>query len=277
MNYAEQRPRYLSASSLTEYVKCPRSAVLNALGLRSGASDAQARGTALHDALERYLLGLTPTVEDDLGDLARTNGYLPEPGADILVEYGLGEPNRDAARYETTERWTERPVILSGVPFRGIVDLVRLDRGRLEVWDHKTTASWYWSESADSLRQNLQMWAYAEQVAQWLEANGRLPDGPIRLGHIQYRKCKNPKADDVRADAYFDTSRAEVARKWAMIEALAAAFVRDYARAVADVNPNSAHCKAYGGCKHLAYCKRVPIRHRDLEAAGAVNHWVRDF
>lgn len=271
------RPRYLSASTLTEYLKCPRSAVLNALGIKRGPSKAQARGTALHSALEDYLLGRTARVNDDLGDHARTNGFLPLPGADILVEYGLGEPNRDAARYAETERWTGQPVTLAGVPFRGIVDLIRLDDGGLEIWDHKTTASWFWAEDAESLRQNLQMWAYAEQVARWLDSEGRLPDGPIRLGHIQYRKSKNPKPDDVRADAAFVTSREEVARKWTLIERLAESFVRDYARALTDVRPDKGHCSAYGGCFQAAYCPLVPVRSFDTDALQAVNAWKMDF
>lgn len=276
-DYTTQVPKYLSASTLSEYLKCPRSAVLKALGLKPGASKAQERGTALHAALEAYLLGDTPTVEDDLGDHARTNGFLPTPDADILVEYGLGEPNRDAKRYEETARWTGSPIIVAGVPFRGIVDLIRLDRGALEIWDHKTTAGWYWAEDAESLRQNLQMWAYAEQVARWLESEGRLPDGPVLLGHLQYRKTKKPKADDVRNSAQFTTSRSEVARKWGMIEDLATAFVADYRRALADIRPDKGHCSAFGGCKFAPYCHQVPARDRDAQALQAVNNWKYDF
>lgn len=269
--------KYLSASKLASYLKCPRYAVLEALGFKRGSSKAQERGTRLHAAVEAYLLGETPTVLDDLGDHARTNGLLPEPGTDhVLVEYGLGEPNKDADRYAETERWTGSPIQVAGVPFRGIVDLIRADRGRIEVWDHKTTSSWYWAETSESLRTNVQVWAYGEQVVRYLEDQGWTYEGPIVLGHIQYRKSKRPKPDDVRAVS-LTTSRSELSRKWDLIEDLARAFVSDYHRALKDIRPDRGHCDAYGGCPFKDYCHRVPMDAPSLTAVQAVNNWRIDL
>ena len=269
--------RYISASALTTYLKCPRSALLSALGLRSGSTPAQARGTALHAALEDYLNGVTPTVEDDLGDLARTNGYLPRPGSDIYVELGLGEANADAARYAVTTTWTGTPIEVAGRPFRGIVDLVRLDRGQLEIWDHKTTSGWYWAETDETLPGNLQLWAYAEQVCRWLEAEDRLPPGDIIMGHLQYRKTKSPRPDDVRNSVQFATTRFEVARKWKLIEDVAAAYSADLDRALTDTRADKGHCGAYGGCDYAPFCHLVP--HRDVlpEGVKAIQRWTLDF
>ena len=269
--------KYLSASSLSTFVKCPRVAVLEGAGLKTGPSKAQERGTRLHAALEEYLLGNTgDVIEDDLGDHARTNGLLPAPGdPHILVEYGIGDANRDAARYAETTRWTGRQIELAGFPFRGIVDLVRLDRGGLEIWDHKTVGSWYYAETNETLRQNLQAWSYAEQIAAWLEDENMMPSGPIVIGHLQYRKSRNPKPDDVRKVS-FRTSRAEVARKWKMIEEIAEAFRVELDRAFTDVPPHRNHCAAYGGCRFESFCSKVPRRDLRPETLDVVDQWNND-
>lgn len=265
--------KYLSASSLTEYLKCPRSAILTALGLRSPGTKAQERGTRLHSALEDYLTGRTETVEDSLGDIARTSGFLPLPGPDIHVEKGIGPRSDDAQRYADTETWTDLPTSIAGVPFRGIVDLVRLDRGALEIWDHKTTSSWRWAETAESLRQNLQIWAYAEHMARWLEHTGDMPDAPITMGHIQYLKVKNPKAHHVRASATFQATRGEVAHRWHMIERIAESFIKDYQKALRHVRPDRSHCRAYGGCKKKEMCDAILPRGLDIESQSVVLSW----
>lgn len=253
---------YLSASSLTNYLRCPRKAILQAHGLRSPATPAMARGTALHAAVESYLRGETPTVEDPLGDLARTEGLLPDPGPDLWVELGLGLPSTDADRYAGTQHWTGQQAYVAGVPFRGIVDLVHIEGGDLVVTDHKTTSGWYWAETDSSLRSNLQVWAYTAQIARWLDW-----DGPIRCRHIQYLTRGTAAVREVG----FRTTRPEAESRWGMIEAIGREFVRDYQQHMVDIRADLTHCSAYGGCPFQAYCSATP--NQSQQAAQAVINW----
>lgn len=251
--------QYISASSINQHIKCPRKAKLGAM-FPQPSTAAQQRGTDLHDALERYLYGETAAVEDELGDWARKLGLLPDPAADILVEFGLGDPNADAERYERVRRWTGRQEEVAGVPIRGIVDLIRFDRGHLEIWDHKTTSSWTWAETSTSLRQNVQAWLYAEMACRWLEAEGREFGDRVTLGHIQYLKPRQlktkpnpPTGANVRA-INFTTSRREIAAKWALLEDVAREMIEASAPPANMVLGDRGHCSAFGGCQFRALC-----------------------
>lgn len=269
--------RYLSASTIATHLKCPRKAVLGDL-FPMPSTAAQERGTALHDALERYLYGETPIVEDELGDWARKLGLLPAPDADILVEFGLGRVNEDAERYERVRRWTGKQEHVGDVPVRGIVDLIRFDRGHLEIWDHKTTSSWTFAETSNSLRNNVQAWLYAEMACRWLESEGRDFGDRITLGHLQYLKPRQlktkpnpPTSANVRAIS-FTTSRREVARKWELLEAVALEMLAQRGAPASELRGDVGHCSAYGGCKYRMLCAALPEA-EDAHASSAAARW----
>jgi len=269
--------KYLSASTINTHIKCPRKAVLQAM-FPQPSTGAQTRGTELHDALERYLCGETEVVEDELGDWARKLDLLPNPSADILVEFGLGKINADAERYERVRRWTDCQEMIGDVPIRGIVDLIRFDRGHLEIWDHKTTSGWNWTETEQTLRQNVQAWLYAEMTCRWLEQEGRDFGDRITIGHIQYLKPRElktkvnlPTAANVRAVS-ITTSRKEVARKWTLLEAVALEMIGTRGLAANEVVGDRGHCGAFGGCQFRNLCGSFTSEAESVKGA-AVARW----
>lgn len=258
------KPKYISASGITAEEKCSRKAYLEGLGLTRFNDAALVRGSQLHEAVENYLKGRTTVVDDVLGDHARTNGFLPEPGSDILVELGIGCANNDAERYAQADHWSNIEQTIDGVPVRGLIDLIRFDRGRIEVWDHKTTAGWWFAETEESLRSNIQIWMYAAHVVAYVKAYftperaAAYLKQPILLGHIQYRKTDRPTPDDVRNTACFETHEIEVVQRWEMIQDMARDMLKRRDGRLLDTHVNRGHCSAYGGCPFRSFCDMLP-------------------
>lgn len=259
---------YVSASSLTGYLQCPTKAVHEAMGCRRPYNEAFKRGHDLHSAVEAYLKGDTPSINDPLAIHALH--LLPAPRTrGVFVELGLGMPNADSERYARTEHFTGMEDTAGGAVVRGIVDLVRTDRGILEIIDHKTCADFWFAETPESLPYNLQLNLYADHVARWIGY-----EGPVRLTHIQYNKRhKVPGPESIReVSCMTDTNMLRSRRR--MIDRIAAAFVRDVARAqLTRTQHNPSSCGMYGGC-HLAdlcatirHPKRAPVQ-EDL-----ATHW----
>jgi len=272
--------KYISSSDLTTFLKCARLAVMQLRGFRAVSSTAQKRGNDLHAAVESYLRGNTGgTVLDPLGDFARQAGFLPAPGLDtVRVEMGLGIPNDDAARYSVATDWTGQDIQVAGMPIRGLVDLIRIDRGVLEIADHKTVANFYWAETEETLPNNIQLWVYAYMVAKWSIASGFHPlnaGSTIRLSHIQYAKNLKPSLRAVR-EVSFETTTVQVYRRWKQIKALITALVADEARQLRAVSPNRNHCSAYGGCPYIEWCSRMEPADVSAATSEAVNNWLHN-
>jgi hypothetical protein len=274
--------KYISSSDLTSYLACPRKAVMQLRGLRGGSSKAQQRGTALHNAVEDYLRGKTgDRVLDSLGDFARQAGYLPAPNDPrIKVELGLGVPNSDAARYADVVEWSGQDVRIGDVPLRGMIDLLRVDRNMFEVIDHKTCSTFYYAETEDTLRGNVQLWMYAYLALTWAQRTGFADvrgNTVVRLAHIQYATGAKPSANAVREVEVLTTST-EVVARWNQLKQVARVMLDDTTRPLRAVIPRFDQCKAYGGCPFAAWC---PLLALDTQAVNpnvvrAVEDWRLD-
>lgn len=272
--------KYISSSDLTTYLSCPRKAVMQLRGFRGGSSKAQLRGTALHSAVEDYLRGLSgDVVRDPVADFARQAGLYPTPGDKrCKVELGLGVPNEDAARYAGVDEWTMQDVRVEGVPLRGMVDLIRVDRGMFEIIDHKTTSNFYYAETEDTLRGNVQLWLYAYLVMTWAQRTGFADirtDTTIRLAHIQYATGVKPSPAAIREVEILTTST-EVVARWLQIKDLIRAVVADAARPLRTVAPTRSHCSAYGGCPFASWCGLIAPADVPMTSLQAVNEWRLD-
>lgn len=262
---------YFSASSLKAYLECPRKAVMEALGLKRPYAPALQRGHDLHLALELYLKGRAPTIDDPLAKHALA--HLPSPNQKgVWVELGVGAPSADAERYAQTEHWTGLVDEVDGVPMRGIVDLVRTDRGVLEVWDHKTCSAFYWAETEESLSYNLQLNLYADHLVRWLDY-----DGPVIIGHIQYLKPKDAVTISTPADVRVirrTLHSAYIRKRGEFIRTIAAAYIRDVRAAqVHMTEANLKSCGAYGGCHLAPLCGTLASFSGDADAAALAFQW----
>lgn len=267
--------KYTSASGGSGYLKCARKAIIQSFFPPRPSSPAQARGTALHTAIEEYLLDGRPT-SDPLVLLAVDKGLLPRPWCpEMKVEIGLGAPNDDAERYSICREYTgkEFQQTIEGMPYRGVVDLVRWDRGKLEIWDHKTVASYFYAETEDTLKYNFQIWSYAYHIKQYIKTIApELLEKPIRLGHIQYNKSKKkPTEEDVRQVSFLTTSD-YIDRKWKLCEAIYAHFIKNRFD-LASAPKNTRHCSAYGGCPHKNHCNTVQLEENDGEYQRLKSAW----
>lgn len=245
---------HVSASTLRKYLECPRAATLEAMGLRRPYAHYLQRGHALHTAAEEWLTGQRRFPTDPLLIQAIEGGHLPEPNTPgVYVEIGVGLPNTDEERYAQTAHFTGLHETLNGIPVRGIADLVRTDRGVLEVWDHKTTKSFWWAERDSTIGANLQLSLYAYHFARWLDYTG-----PVVLGHIQYRKTDTPGPDDVRrVSATVHTE--ELALRWGILGQITEAFRQDVERAsIPETEAYGWSCDAYGGCHLRTLCDTSP-------------------
>jgi len=251
---------YLSSSNLTDYLNCPRKAALVLKGIKAPSNAAQTRGSELHLALERYLKGQTETVEDALGDFARQLGLLPKPcDPRVKIEFGLGMSNAEAARYADVTEWSNEYHEIGGFPVYGMVDLIRTDRGCLEIIDHKTTANFYFAETDESLRHNAQLWLYAALVISWANKSGWYKvesNDTIYLTHIQYATKVKPSFQAVKS-AGFKTTASEVSERALLIRGLLELALDDAHLPLNHVYADRSHCSAYGGCPYKPFCAHI--------------------
>lgn len=158
---------HVSASSITLFENCPtRWYHRYLLGHKTKQTDAMARGSQVHEHLEKYLeTGALPDTDTVTGKIAAAGlEHLPPPNKDAGVEVDL----QDYA--------------MSGlpIPFKGYIDLLETDN-EVHILDHKTTSAWKWAKNEEELRTNMQLIIYARHV---LDHFPKATEA--RLTHIYY-------------------------------------------------------------------------------------------
>lgn len=158
---------HVSASSITLFENCPtRWYHRYLLGHKTKQTDAMARGSQVHEHLEKYLeTGTLPDTDTVTGKIAAAGiEHLPAPNKDAGVEVDLKDYAMDGLP----------------VPFKGFIDLLETE-DEIHILDHKTTSAWKWAKTEEELRTNMQLIIYARHVLD------HHPDATeARLTHVYY-------------------------------------------------------------------------------------------
>lgn len=158
---------HVSASSITLFSDCETRWYHRYLrGFKTKQTDAMARGSKVHEHLEKYLeTGTKPDTETVTGKIAASGlEHLPEVNETTNVEISLADfevPNLPIA-------------------FKGYIDLLDT-KDEIHILDHKTTSAWKWTKSEEELRSNMQLIIYARHV---LEHHPEAQE--VRLTHVYY-------------------------------------------------------------------------------------------
>jgi len=222
-----------------------------------------ALGTAYHLLCERHLRGenpfqpgwndnLTVGVQRDIKDLlhaAIANGLLPE------------EPytHHHEVEWEIEPMAFENPAL---PPLQGVLDLAHLDpdAGKVGVEDHKTTSSWKYAKTPETLRKDRQGLTYARAVLIYLRGKGYEPE-TISMRHntvlktMMYNKADRDKGRARIIEVEGGYTVEEIERNWREVEEIVGLMV-EYSQETdwSAVPGNFSHCSAFGGCRHTGLC-----------------------
>lgn len=254
---------HVSASQIDTFGDCRRKWWFQSiLGLRPPPSPAAALGSAVHAALEAYVLtGAMPDPRSPAGAIAlaglpfaRSTG--PEP---LLVELDMAGHAANDLR-------------LAGVAVHGRIDLIDPNADPLLVQDWKTTSSIRWAKSEDQLRTNAQAILYSRFMLAWSAHRGR-PADSVRFQHIVLT-TKGPVSAQKTA---VDLHRDQIAEEFARLDPIVA-LMRDHATAPrpSEVPATKSSCAKYGGCPFRERCEAIGSWSRTLhEIDHTASHMTR--
>lgn len=223
--------------------------------IRAPQSKAQMRGVDLHGEIERYL----KTGDRSLSSLALSGMHMvPDPmppgggelGSDLGIELDIAGGSLETA-----------PVLASGVPILGYIDLVHArgtnkgstsiedtidPPGTIEVLDWKTTSDPRWIKSAKEMANTIQMTTYGRWVLTVEPAAQQ-----IRLSHGYFVERGGPSRK-----VTLRVLPEHINRNWEHVEGVAR-IVRDVARETDPdrVPANTRVCDRFGGCPARDVCK----------------------
>lgn len=246
-----------SATRVMSYLDCPRLWWYNA-HMEGGlpATDAMARGTRVHAAIEALLVlghwpeGASPDMAEAIA-IAKAGTPLLGP-LRAAVKEGFG--------------YVETPFLadLGVIPFQGTIDFFadRLEVG-LERWgptviDHKTTSDLRapWHLDAAGMKRNLQLLLYAAHA--W---NPVPPE--VRIGHFYYLTKGEPRTRDL----VVRVQREEIENARDRARHLSEDMLRHFHAPERKVPVRTQACRKYGGCPHRAVCPDSPMNQQVRAAA----------
>lgn len=195
-----------------------------------------ALGKAVHGVLERYFRREPVDWSTTPAHIALPGlAYLPHPTdlRGVWIEHPIAIDTR---------QWA--PTI-EPLRFEGYKDLVADDGKHLWLIDYKTTRDFKWQRTPLELGRDLQAVTYEVDVEQrW----GRRP----RTRWVYFRTRGNPQARptdfDLTGEAVGDVMMAAILQADDLRQKMRA-FRNNHLRVV-DLDPNPAHCEAYGGCPY---------------------------
>jgi hypothetical protein len=229
-------PRY-SASTIKQFMQCPRKHFFEqVVGLETSPSDALVMGTAVHAAVEKWLLqGVMPNAMDRAGRVALGGlKHLPPPGTKGMhVEHVFNMAS-----------WPGGPA------FTGTVDLFlepENEGDNVKLKDHKTTSAYKWALTKQTLPEDAQCIAYSTFLLR------KFPEAPaVDAEWIYYNK---KDASSLPVPVVME--RKETLGKWRerLLPVLEEMQNQHKERpALKVVQANESECSAYGGCPHRSYC-----------------------
>lgn len=240
---------YVSPSAVGTAIECMRKWWIESVeGRRSPATPGQAVGKVIHKGLEDYYVhGAELTHESSKLSLA----HLPPRSPALHIEVPMGEQTvrhvphgrKDAPR----EQWGQ-DLYLEGVPVVGFLDL--FDPATATVWDHKSSKDKRWNKTPEQLGENFQMLTYLVQRRSFM------PDASVGVVAHNYVGTKG-KAWSMPVALRLGLD--DVTERWhkygSTVTAMGAAALKPTWQ---DVEPNTLHCTAYGGCPWLSTCFPEP-------------------
>lgn len=225
---------HLSASQMETFEEeaggCNRKWYLHkVVGLPIPQAASAALGEKVHGEIEKYLETGDVSV---LGPIARPAlDYLPPPKSVIV------ETKMDCHLVDTLK-------------FTGRIDVLdfRVDR-KPRVLDHKTTSDLRYAKTAEELRRNIQMLAYAKYALTYYPVDAT-PDH-VTVAHGVLLTRGSPRSQYTEATL----TRLEIESGWSRLQTLGrrmkAVSLLD---SPAKVKPNLSACNKYGGCPFRDKC-----------------------
>ncbi len=221
---------------------CPRKHWLNKrCGIGTPQSASQVLGEDVHSQLEGLMLDGTPPKFESAIHLSERPGF-PSRRPDLLIEW--------PKNYKLD-------IQAAGVDVRGKIDLVvpplpDASDGHIATWDYKTTGSFDWAASAETLALDPQGLVY-----NWAMAKRFVDAKTFSFTHA-YVHTKQVDSRIVTADPM---TRSELEGAYAEVivpvaEEMKASFTADK---LEDVKPNWGACDAFGGCPYRKFCGSRPI------------------
>jgi len=185
------------------------------------------RGTAIHKAIETYLL--ENRIEDNewAKFVIAAKDHLPVPGDEFIVEKFFQLPTP------------------AGVPWIGYIDLLE-NRDPVRVRDYKTTSDFRYAKTPHELAHNTQLISYAKHCYE----EGHV--GPLELGHVYlHTRRKTPTVLYNHTIVNQPHVEVEWQKRLAVVDRMVIARQTESAD---DVEPNPNSCGMYGGCPHRSRC-----------------------
>lgn len=242
------------------------------LGYKMPENAAQKKGTGGHKQIEHFL----KTGEDVLGPAARKGKiYLPEPGPDLLVEWGANDKPKqvDEMGNDIFFPHTESILFADGVPLIGFFDQLHfrgtyIDKygqlqqdpeGTGEYADNKFTSDLKWAKTDEALASATQMLGGAEFL--------RIKNPNLTHARLSHIYCQHEGKDAAKRTILVDL--ATIKKGW---------YERGHARmqrfkelakleSIEQIPKENRHspgtredaCKAWFGCAFQSNCYKSPI------------------
>ena len=238
---------HVSASQVKTFQRCKRKWYFEKVeGKRGPSTQAQRRGTAIHDGLEQYVkTGNIPEfvyVNEKTGRV--TNNKNDEEWAVRRYVEAVKEHIDDETviGVETDMKLETFP---GGPPWIGFIDLLASNK----VIDYKTTSSLRWAKTPDDLLNDPQACSYVLSVfRQFPEAD----EFDVKFIYVQ--TSTKTKVNVKPVIATFNRKQCEDIFGTAVVsvrEMVDVALIKT----ADDVEGNPGACMDFGGCPHRAYCK----------------------
>lgn len=236
----------ISPTRIRMFRRCPRRWWFDCVaGLSSPDSEAAARGTAIHAAIEFYLLTgkLPANLDPDVAGVLKAGlGHLPKP--------------------PLPKMWIEVPVrlVIAGVDVFGRIDLAYPEPGNrfLNVVDHKSSSGREeYVKNENQLATDPQAVIYSAYASANAESLGLGPNGsPVRF-RLDYYWTKGQRG---RRSVSALLQPGEIQEELSYLGSTAQEMtLTERAQRAADVEGNPAACGDFGACPHLARCRQSKI------------------
>jgi hypothetical protein len=236
---------HVSASQIETFGDCRRKWWYQSiLGIRPPPSPAAALGTAVHAALEAFILsGTAPDRTTAAGLIAAAGLPYARPAGTAPLQVELDLAVHPAGR----------GLALAGVAVHGRIDVLDVGADPITVQDWKTTSALKWAKTEDELRTNIQATLYSRFALAWADWHGR-PAASVRFQHVVLTTKGAPLAKKTAVDL----SRAHIDAEFAALAPTVGEMIdASKIETPAAVPATRSACDKYGGCFFRDRCNAI--------------------